>query len=457
VPLPKKVDVAVIGAGISGVSTAYHIARARPDLSVVILDARNVSGGATGRNGGLVHPASLWEIPVLAKEHGLVYAIQYFLLERATRQALRELDECLPGPQTLERDVDKIMLFEDEEAMHAKLGLGFVPLGKIVSKFKILLRPFGLEIWDKEECHSQMRLRSATEPAVVGAVCIPRSTDTVNASEIVTRLLHHAVLEHGVMLCPYTTVEAVSRTDPLKPEQSVTITTPKGQLEARHVVFATNAWTPRIVPETLGKIVPARNHVVCFEPSESLCRNGRNAGFGGLGNNYWVQRPDGRVICGGFRHLVEGGEEGIDDDAVCSDEIMESDQGPRKFLEGNYELNPLPQPASSDTGATSADAAGNEGSAPVGEAAAAGASRIEAEWSGIIANSSDGIPFVGPLDPHKRPGEYIVAGFSGHGMTTALLCGQAVAGMITGEPEPRTPWAPTRVCHGAMSPAGRLG
>ena len=101
--LPKRVDVAVIGAGISGVSTAYHIAKLRPDLAVCILDARNVSGGATGRNGGLVHPASYWELPVLAKEHGVFYAVQYFLLERATRQALRELDECLPGPQTLER------------------------------------------------------------------------------------------------------------------------------------------------------------------------------------------------------------------------------------------------------------------------------------------------------------------------------------------------------------------
>ena len=60
-----------------------------------------------------------------------------------------------------------------------------------------------------------------------------------------------------------------------------------------------------------------------------------------MGNNYWVQRPDGRLICGGFRHLVSGGEEGIDDDAELSRDIMESDLGPRRFLEQKFILKPI--------------------------------------------------------------------------------------------------------------------
>lgn len=53
VELPTECDIAIIGAGFAGVSTAYHLSQIagseRP--SVVILEARQVCSGATGRNG----------------------------------------------------------------------------------------------------------------------------------------------------------------------------------------------------------------------------------------------------------------------------------------------------------------------------------------------------------------------------------------------------------------------
>ena len=55
--LPQSCDIAIIGAGMTGVSTAYHLSRlhaADPSgkkPSIVILDAREVCSGATGRNG----------------------------------------------------------------------------------------------------------------------------------------------------------------------------------------------------------------------------------------------------------------------------------------------------------------------------------------------------------------------------------------------------------------------
>jgi hypothetical protein len=55
--LPSSCDIAIIGAGMTGVSTAYHLSRlhaANPSVqkpSIVILDAREVCSGATGRNG----------------------------------------------------------------------------------------------------------------------------------------------------------------------------------------------------------------------------------------------------------------------------------------------------------------------------------------------------------------------------------------------------------------------
>jgi folate-dependent tRNA-U54 methylase TrmFO/GidA len=52
--LPEKTDIVVIGAGYAGASTAYHLLeQAGPSerLSIVILEARQVCSGATGRNG----------------------------------------------------------------------------------------------------------------------------------------------------------------------------------------------------------------------------------------------------------------------------------------------------------------------------------------------------------------------------------------------------------------------
>ncbi|WP_019182210.1 NAD(P)/FAD-dependent oxidoreductase [Microbacterium yannicii] len=46
------VDVAIVGAGYTGLWTAYYLTRAQPDLRVVVLEQRFAGFGASGRNGG---------------------------------------------------------------------------------------------------------------------------------------------------------------------------------------------------------------------------------------------------------------------------------------------------------------------------------------------------------------------------------------------------------------------
>ena len=47
-------DVAIIGGGFTGVSTAYHLIRRFPDRRIVLLEAKTLANGASGRNGGLM-------------------------------------------------------------------------------------------------------------------------------------------------------------------------------------------------------------------------------------------------------------------------------------------------------------------------------------------------------------------------------------------------------------------
>ena len=59
---PEECDVCIVGAGMTGCALAYHLKTLRSGsgtpLKVVVLDAREVSGGASGRNGGILWPCA---------------------------------------------------------------------------------------------------------------------------------------------------------------------------------------------------------------------------------------------------------------------------------------------------------------------------------------------------------------------------------------------------------------
>src|SRR5262245_45471927 len=57
-PLPAlrgdlTVDVAIVGAGFTGLSTAYELSKRHPDLGIAVLECKRVGSGASGRNGGM--------------------------------------------------------------------------------------------------------------------------------------------------------------------------------------------------------------------------------------------------------------------------------------------------------------------------------------------------------------------------------------------------------------------
>ncbi len=90
--LPTATDVAVVGAGFTGLWTAYYLLRERPDLEVLVLEAEHVGFGASGRNGGWV--SALWPVSAdtLAARHGRDAALAHLAALRDTVDEVGRVD-----------------------------------------------------------------------------------------------------------------------------------------------------------------------------------------------------------------------------------------------------------------------------------------------------------------------------------------------------------------------------
>lgn len=63
-PLTTSIDcdIAVVGGGFTGLSTAHELKRRDPSLEVVLLERTSVGHGASGRNGGFAMPLIGWDL-----------------------------------------------------------------------------------------------------------------------------------------------------------------------------------------------------------------------------------------------------------------------------------------------------------------------------------------------------------------------------------------------------------
>ena len=50
--LPTDVDVAIVGAGYTGLWTAHYLNLVSPSTTILVIEANHVGFGASGRNGG---------------------------------------------------------------------------------------------------------------------------------------------------------------------------------------------------------------------------------------------------------------------------------------------------------------------------------------------------------------------------------------------------------------------
>ena len=128
---PASADVAIVGAGFTGLWTAYYLQQADPSLRVVLLESEVAGFGASGRNGGWCSALYPVHISTLAAESGRDAAIaQYAAMVDTVDEVLRvaaaegiDADIARGGTITLARSGPQLDRAKAEAREAAEFGL----------------------------------------------------------------------------------------------------------------------------------------------------------------------------------------------------------------------------------------------------------------------------------------------------------------------------------------------
>jgi gamma-glutamylputrescine oxidase len=371
-----EVEACVIGGGVGGLSCARRLAQL--GIETVLLEAGTVAGGASGRNGGFL-------IAGTAAFHN--DAREQYGAERARAMYARTLDA--------QRDV--FALAEELGAGHAVRKVGLLRLAvseeeaEHVRDHAAALRADGFpgETVEREDL----------PPALQRSGLVACLTDHDGALHPARwyRLLAGAAEAAGARICEGSAVRG-----PVPAPDEGPVVTERGSVRARHVVVAADGALPALVPEYGARVRSRRLHMVATEPLPPTLDQ---LVYARWGYEYLQQRPDGRILAGGFS------------DVDADDSYTDSDAGSPAIWERveNY--------LREDLGATGA---------------------VTHRWAGVVGYSGDSLPYVGEVP--GRTGLYVSGGYSGVGNVPGFMCGRDLADTIAGNgPEPlfpadREPW-----------------
>lgn len=279
-PLPTRVDVAIVGAGYSGLSAARAIARS--GASVLVLERETVGWGASGRNGGMVLPGYKTDLPVLVRRIGL---------ER-TQILFRDSLEAIGFVESLIRE-------ERIECGWARTGhvtLAAKPghLAGLKSYQRVLQRDFSYatELLGPERIGEEIgstRYHGGLLDPLAGAV---------QPAAYVAGLAA-AAARAGATLAEHAAVVKINRI-----ATGFRLDTSRGKVEAGAVLVATNGYTGRLLPWLGRRVVPVGSYIIATEPlapeiTRRLVPRGRMLSDTKNLLYYFRLSADGRLVFGG--------------------------------------------------------------------------------------------------------------------------------------------------------------
>ena len=252
-PGDTTADVAIVGAGYTGLWTAYYLMKRDPSLRVVVLDAEEAGFGASGRNGGwasALFPAGLSAIARASSRDDAI---------RLRREMFATVDEI--GRVAHDEDWD-IEWQKGGTVVAARTPLQFTQAREEIDD----LRSWGFGADDyallsRDEASARV---NATD--VLGGTYTPHCA-AINPARLV-RSLARSVVASGVILHENTRVTAI--------EPGI-VRTDHGSVRAEYIVRATEGYTRTLRGHT-RTLAPVYSLMLATEPlsEEAWARIGLN-------------------------------------------------------------------------------------------------------------------------------------------------------------------------------------
>jgi len=367
-PPPESVDVAVIGAGFTGLSAARTLAKA--GAKVAVLEAETIGWGASSRNGGMV---------LTGLKLGVNQLISMYGRERTQRMYAASLEsiDC----------VEKIVREESIDCDFSRCG--HLEVACKQKHFDDYARQ--VEVIAREFNH-QLRIVKRDELATeIGSnIYYGGMVDEVSAGANPAKYvagLAQAAANAGASIVENARVDTIDRNS-LQGASGWKLTTSRGPVFAKNVFVGTSGYTSRTTPALQKKIIPIGSYIITTEVlPEALAQelSPRNRMIYDSKNYIYYYRltPDRRMLFGGRAAFFPETDTSIRDSA----EIL------RRGM-----IDVFPQLR--DT-------------------------KVEYVWGGTLDFAFDIMPHAGEMD-----GLYYAVGYAGHGVAMATWQGEKMAEMI---------------------------
>jgi glycine/D-amino acid oxidase-like deaminating enzyme len=376
-PLPERVDVAVIGAGFTGLSAARTLAKR--GAKVAVLESETVGWGASSRNGGMVLSGMKLGVNQLISMYG----------RDLTRRMYAASLETIACVETIIRE--EAIDCDFSRSGHLEVACKQKHFDDYARQVEVIAREFNHQL----RVVQRGELSSEIGSGIYYGGMVDEVSAGVNPARYVVGLAR-AAMKAGAEILERTRVESVQR-ESRQGEAGWKITTSRGALWAREVFVGTSGYTGAATPSLQKKIIPIGSFIITTEVlPEALARelSPRNRMIYDSKNYLYYYRltPDRRMLFGGRAAF-----------------FPETDQTIRRSADilrrGMIDVYPQLRDA-----------------------------KVEYVWGGTLDFAFDIMPHAGQID-----GMYYAVGYAGHGVAMATYQGQKMAELIAGD-KPENPF-----------------
>ena len=288
-PLPKKLDVAIVGAGYAGLSAGLVLARG--ERTVAAFDAMKPGEGASSRNGGITSGSIRLDYATIARRFGEEKAMAIEAEGKIAREFLYDFIKT----EGIDCDFRLVGAF--------KGALGYNQYETMARGAEALAKRLGIKSYAVP--HAEQRNYIGTDFYRGGTVRM--DIGGLHPAKFHAELLRVA-LASGVTVHSQTPVTAIERDC-----AGFRVVTSAGTVEARQVLVCTNGYTDGAAPFLRRRLVPVRSRIIVTEelapevmarlmPKLMMIGENRQLGF------YYRPSPDGRHILLGGRYSSRVGD-----------------------------------------------------------------------------------------------------------------------------------------------------